>query len=179
MREYIFFKRIIIAILGVFLIICACTTTANAATKSKSEVIRFYGNHTDYGPSVWGVNFSISVSYNNNSTNQYIAEMVSTAATLFPQHHFGNGDVIIAGLKESVDFGSEINRNIKPTTSSFWEFNPLIVETGTKIYYSYKGNPNRGFRYEFKEKGEYTFAVPDVYFANQNASLTLSVGGPK
>ena len=55
----------------------------------------------------------------------------------------------------------------------------MILPTGTKKYYAYTGSPNKDFRYEFKEDGAFKFAVPNVYFAWPNASLTISVSGPK
>lgn len=179
MRIYTLSKRTLAITMIILLLLCVSTTTANAASKKASDRHLFYGIHTDYGQSFWGIDFTINATYDNSSTNQYIAQTVTTTATINPQHTFGNGDIIIAGLSESVDFGSEVNRNIRPTTSSFWSVQDLIVSTGTKVYYSYKGTPNKSFRYEFREEGSFTFAVSDVYFADPNATLTLSVSGPK
>lgn len=114
-----------------------------------------------------------------DSTGSYTATRVSTSATMNPKHSYGVGDVIVAGLDESVDFGTPVQRRIRPTTSSSWKIQDLISPVGTKVYYSYYANINKSFRNEFKEEGGFTFAVPDVYFASPNFTLNLSVSGPR
>ena len=159
------FKIAIVAI-TVLVLLCCNTIIGNAdTTKTAEENAKFYGQHSDYGASVWGVNFLISVTYDNSSTSCYTAKEVYTSATMYPKHTFGEGDVIVAGFDESVDFGASTSRSIKPTKSSFWQIQNVILPTGTKKYYAYTGSPNKDFRYEFKEDGAFTFAVPNVYFA--------------
>ncbi len=179
MKQYTFITKLILITVIACLVFCCFTMTANAATKTADETKIFYGIHTDYGASAWGVRFIISSIYNNTSTSVYTAQSLSTSASIYPQHTYGNGNVIIAGIKETVDFGSELNRSIRPTASSFWSVQPLYVAPGTYVYYSYNGNYTKNFSYQLKEKGEFTFSVPDVFFPSPNATLILEVSGPK
>lgn len=62
----------------------------------------------------------------------HLKKEVYTSATMHPKHTFGEGDVIVAGFDESVDFGASTSRSIKPTKSSFWQIQNVILPTGTK-----------------------------------------------
>ena len=170
-------KKKIIAMVFCIMLVLALPTYASAATKKLEETKRFYGVHTSYGASTWGVNFKIELTYNNSSST-YTAKSISTCATMYPQHTYGVGDVIIAGIEEQADYGTKIDRKIRPTTSSFWTYQPLYVNTGTKVYFSYKGTLNKDFRYVMDETGEFTFSVPDTYMPNPNCTVALSVQGP-
>ena len=171
-------NRIIKLAMIILMIIIGFTVVANATTKSEQATKKFLGKHTDYGASVWGVEFYISVDY-DKSTNSYTAKKVRTSASMYPRHTYGDGDVILAGLKETVDSGSTVNRSIAPNKSTFWKKDDLIVATGTKLYYAYYGTLTKTFKKSFVEKGEFTFSVPDTYIAVPNATLTLTVAGPK
>lgn len=77
-----------------------------------------------------------------------------------------------------MDFNDTVERSIKPTKSSFWKIQDLIVASGTHVYYSYYGTLDKSFRYGFEANGSFTFAVPNVYIPVPNTTLNLSVSTP-
>ena len=171
-------KRITAIIMIVCIIIAMCSMTAQATTKTASKTARFYGIHTTYGSSVWGVNFNISVIYDKTGLPYRITNL-STYATMNPIHTFGAGEVIVAGINETVDYAASTSRDIEPIRSPFWSVQSLISPPGTHVYYSYYGTLNKSFYYELDEEGDFTFSVPDTYFAVPNTSLNLSIVTPK
>ena len=118
--------------------------------------------------------FRINVNYIDKGSFSTATGM-TTYATMNPKHTFGVGDVIIAGINQIIDFNDQTNRSIRPTKSSFWKTQSLIVPTGTHVYYSYSGTMNETFRYGFEAKGSFTFAVPDVVLLAPNTTLNVSV----
>ncbi|PWL94093.1 MAG: hypothetical protein DBY08_04110 [Clostridiales bacterium] len=173
-------RNLKISIIGLFIIMTFFSSflTVNAASKTAEKTERFYGIHTTYGASIWGVNFEITAQY-NNSGMPYTVNNLFVAATMRPKHTYGVGEVIIAGVDETVDYGTTVSRLIRPTVNPFWQNHGAIVSPGTHVYYSYNGNPNKSFYYSLMEEGTFTFAVPDTYFADPNAELILSVATPK
>ena len=169
-------RRKLVVVLFCVALVLSLPMYASAATKKAEETKPFYGVHTSYGSSYWGVKFKIELDYTNDSST-YVAKELSTIATMYPAHTYGVGYVILAGIEEQVDYGTKVNRSIRPTTSSFWTYQPVIVNTGTKVYYSYKGTMDKDFRYVLDEVGTFTFSVPDTYMPNPNFTLTLSVQG--
>ena len=162
-------------IIIILLIVALSTSFASAYSKSASKTALFYGIHTDYGASVWGVEMYTAVDY-TYSNSKYTATKLTTSATMYPQHTYGSGSVTVASMHQTADSGTSVTYGIKPTASSFWTYQSLIVPTGTKIYFSYYGNMNKVFYYSLVETLYITFSVPNTYFANSNASLSLTVG---
>ena len=171
-------KRSISLILVVLLIASlACTSMTFAASKSITPTKNFYGVHTDYGASVWGIRFCVKVNY-TNSSKPYKLKKILVSAYMYPKHTYGTGDIILGSLKQQVDSGSWLQRNIKPTPNSFWSQASGIYPSPSKIYFDLEGTTNRSFSSTLKEKGEFTFSVPNVYFPYPDCSMTLTVNVP-
>lgn len=171
-------ERLFCSLIICIMIVLLAVSTASAATTTKTlkETKRFSGVHTSYGASVWGVEFTLEVDYDKTGL-PYVAKQVRAIATMSPIHTYGAGDVIIAGVEETVDYGNPVTKMIKPTTSSAWSNYDIL--TNGKRYYSLKSSINKSFYYLFQVKGDYTFAVSNVFFANPNHTMTLSVVTPK
>ncbi len=105
-----------------------------------------------------------------------IIVLIIALSTSFASAYSKSGSVTIASMKQTADSGTSVTYGIKPTASSFWSYQSLIVPTGTKNYFSYYGNMNKVFYYSLVETLYITFSVPNTYFAINNASLSLTVG---
>lgn len=89
-------RRKLVVVLFCVALVLSLPMYASAATKKAEETKPFYGVHTSYGSSYWGVKFKIELDYTNDSST-YVAKELSTIATMYPAHTYGVGDVILAG----------------------------------------------------------------------------------
>ena len=176
--KYHILKHLAVIAVVVSMLFSAMTSYAFCASKTLNTNRKFVGYHNDFGASVWRIDFNIDVNY-KNTKKPYEATHISTHATMYPRHTYGTGKIILGGLKEKVDSGSWTLRKIKPTPSAFWSDLPMIVPTGTKVYFALQGSTSRYFSTSYKQKGEFTYYVSNVTFVNPpTCSMTLTINVP-
>lgn len=175
-------KRSILIV--IFLMVALClgsTVNTYAATKTKvaTGYKAFSGSMESVGIIVaWGVNFKVAGTY-ETANAQYTLKTVDSTAYIQPKRvdEIGNGTVNATAF-QTVDYGNTTSSSVYPSSSA-WKRVDEIWSTDTYPYFLRQATPNKTFMYSYVMETKYSFYHPKAVIYSSDASLELSISGPK